>query len=138
MAVLMYGQYSRAGYSGARTVIEINPEIFNLSGLTRKLFSQQVRTIFKEKYQFSSSFSDRDKPNTANSEVTYSIIGGNEQRKFSVEATSSKKAVIVLRKDLDYDSGDKLFNLTIRAEVRKIINIVKFGGQFGTIWDNLG
>ena len=69
------------------------------------------------------SFSDRDKPNTANSEVTYSIIGGNEQRKFSVEATSSKKAVIVLRKDLDYDSGDKLFNLTIRAEVRKIINI---------------
>ncbi len=60
---------------------------------------------------------DRDKPNTANSEVTYSIIGGNEQRKFSVEATSSKKAVIVLRKDLDYDSGDKLFNLTIRAEV---------------------
>ena len=69
------------------------------------------------------SFSDRDKPNTANSEVTYSIIGGNEQRKFSVEATSSKKAVIVLRKDLDYDSGDKLFNLTIRAEVRKNINI---------------
>ena len=68
-------------------------------------------------------FSDRDKPNTANSEVTYSIIGGNEQRKFSVEATSSKKAVIVLRKDLDYDSGDKLFNLTIRAEVRKMIHI---------------
>ena len=96
-----------------------------------------MRTIFKEKFQFSSSFSDRDKPNTANSEVTYSIIGGNEQRKFSVEATSSKKAVIVLRKDLDYDSGDKLFNLTIRAEVRKIINIVQFGGQFGTIWDNL-
>lgn len=60
---------------------------------------------------------DRDKPNTANSEVTYSIIGGNEQRKFSVEATSSKKAVIVLRKDLDYDTGDKLFNLTIKAEV---------------------
>ena len=60
---------------------------------------------------------DSDKPNTANSEVTYSIIGGNEQRKFSVEATSSKKAVIVLRKDLDYDSGDRIFNLTIRAEV---------------------
>ena len=60
---------------------------------------------------------DRDKPNTANSEVTYSIIGGNEERKFSVEATSSKKAVIVLRKDLDYDSEDKLFNLTIKAEV---------------------
>ena len=43
-----------------------------------------------------------------------------------------------MRKDLDYDSGDKLFNLTIRAEVRKIINIVQFGGQFGTIWDTLG
>ena len=63
---------------------------------------------------------DRDKPNTANSEVTYSIIGGNEQRKFSVEATSSKKAVVVLRKDLDYDRGDKIFNLTIKAEVREL------------------
>ena len=69
--------------------------------------------------------------------MTYSIIGGNEQRKFSVEATSSKKAVIVLRKDLDYDSGDKLFNLTIRAEVRKIININQFLGKFATVWDSL-
>ena len=72
--------------------------------------------------------------------MTYSIIGGNEQRKFSVEATSSKKAVIVLRKDLDYDSGDKLFNLTIRAEVRKVINIKKIWdslGQLGTVWDSL-
>ena len=69
---------------------------------------------------------DRDKPNTANSEVTYSIIGGNEQRKFSVEATSSKKAVVVLRKDLDYDKGDKTFNLTIKAEVRHFRLHVKY------------
>ena len=61
---------------------------------------------------------DRDKPNTANSEVTYSIIAGNDQRKFSVEATTSKKAVVVLRKNLDYDTGDRQFNLTIKAEVK--------------------
>ena len=60
---------------------------------------------------------DRDKPNTANSEVTYSIIRGNERRIFSVEAASSKKAVIVLRKNLDFDTRDKQFNLTIKAEV---------------------
>ena len=60
---------------------------------------------------------DKDKPNTANSEVTYSIIRGNEKRVFSVEAASSKKAVIVLRKKLDFDRGDKIYNLTIKAEV---------------------
>jgi hypothetical protein len=42
-----------------------------------------------------------------------------------------------LKKDLDYDSGDKLFNLTIRAEVRKIININQFLGKFATVWDSL-
>ena len=63
---------------------------------------------------------DKDKPNTANSEVTYSIIRGNAKRVFSVEAASSKKAVIVLRKNLDFDRGDKIYNLTIKAEVREI------------------
>ena len=45
--------------------------------------------------------------------MTYSIIGGNEQRKFSVEATSSKKAVIVLRKDL---GGKYLFFVSSRSD----------------------
>ena len=78
---------------------------------------------------------DRDKPNTANSEVTYSIIGGNEQRKFSVEATSSKKAVVVLRKDLDYDGGDKLFNLTIKAEVSKTFHkfIIEYSSRLKVV-----
>ena len=61
---------------------------------------------------------DRDKPNTANSEITYSIIKGNEQRKFSLEGRSSKMSVLVLRKPLDWDQGEKFFNLTIRAQVR--------------------
>ena len=59
---------------------------------------------------------DRDKPNTANSEVTYNIERGNDDRKFSIE-TSSKKAVLVLRKPLDFDKGDRVFNLTIKAQV---------------------
>lgn len=37
-------------------------------------------------------------------------------RKFSIESTS-KKAVLVLRKTLDYDGGERLFNITIRAQV---------------------
>lgn len=64
---------------------------------------------------------DRDKPNTANSEVSYSIISGNEDRKFSIEATSSKKAVLVLRKTLDYDAGERMFNITIKAQVGSLI-----------------
>ena len=60
---------------------------------------------------------DRDKPNTANSEVSYSLISGNDDRKFSIEATGSKKAVLVLRKPLDYDTGVRRFNLTIKAQV---------------------
>ena len=66
---------------------------------------------------------DRDKPNTANSEIVYSIVTGNDDRKFSIEATS-KKAVLVLRKSLDYDSGERVFNITIKAQVtRQVYNL---------------
>ena len=61
---------------------------------------------------------DRDKPNTANSEIVYTIVSGNSDRKFSIEATS-KKAVLVLRKSLDYDSGERVFNISIKAQVSK-------------------
>ena len=54
---------------------------------------------------------DTDKPNTPNSDVTYSIVSGNKDRKFSIEG--NQKAVVVLRKPLDYEQGDSLFNLTI-------------------------
>ena len=57
---------------------------------------------------------DKDKPNTDNSVISYSILNGNEDKKFSLEGT--KKAVIVLRKPLDYESRDTLLNLTILAE----------------------
>ena len=58
---------------------------------------------------------DIDKPNTPNSDVTYSIVSGNEDRKFSIEG--NQKAVVVLRKPLDYEKGDSRFNLTILAQV---------------------
>ena len=60
---------------------------------------------------------DTDKPNTPNSDVTYSIIDGNEDKKFSIEG--NQKAVVVLRKGLDFERGDSLFNLTILAQVRR-------------------
>ena len=58
---------------------------------------------------------DTDKPYTPNSDVTYSIIDGNEDKKFSIEG--NQKAVVVLRKGLDFERGDSLFNLTILAQV---------------------
>ena len=73
---------------------------------------------------------DTDKPNTPNSDVTYSIIQGNEDKKFSIEG--NVKAVVVLRKPLDYEKGDSLFNLTILARVRdavfktSLINLTRF------------
>ena len=60
---------------------------------------------------------DRDKPNTANSEISFEIIGGNANRKFSIEGSGGGRAVLVLRKKLDFDNGDRHFNLTIRAQV---------------------
>ena len=54
-------------------------------------------------------------PNTPNSHVTYSIVSGNEDKKFSIEG--SGKAVVVLRKKLDFEAGDRLFNLTVLAQV---------------------
>ena len=57
----------------------------------------------------------RDKPNTPNSMISYSIVSGNEGRQFSVEGSTNP--VIVLRRKLDYEAGDTFFNLTLKAEV---------------------
>ena len=59
---------------------------------------------------------DRDRPNSPNSDIAYSIVAGNEDRKFSLEA-GGQKAVVVLRKPLDLEAGDALFNMTILAQV---------------------
>ncbi|KAJ1529702.1 hypothetical protein ONE63_006456 [Megalurothrips usitatus] len=59
---------------------------------------------------------DRDKPNTPNSDVQYSIVGGNEAGKFGLE--SAHRAALVIRKPLDYDTGDKEFTLTLMASDR--------------------
>ncbi|CAH0381923.1 unnamed protein product [Bemisia tabaci] len=59
---------------------------------------------------------DRDKPNTPNSDVQYSILDGNEHGKFALE--SSHRAAVVLRKPLDYDTGDHQFILTLMASDR--------------------
>jgi len=58
---------------------------------------------------------DRDKPNTPNSDVQYSIIDGNDKGKFAME--NSHRAVLVLRRSLDYDAGDREFTLTLMASV---------------------
>ncbi len=66
---------------------------------------------------------DRDKPNTVNSEISYTILNGNEARKFSLESKHSNKAVINLNRLLDYDAGDRQFNLTIRAQVGELRHV---------------
>jgi hypothetical protein len=58
---------------------------------------------------------DSDKPNTPNSDVQYSIVDGNDKGKFAME--SSHRAVLVLRRSLDYDTGDREFALTLMASV---------------------
>ncbi|XP_066581389.1 cadherin-89D [Prorops nasuta] len=61
---------------------------------------------------------DRDKPNTPNSDIYYAIISGNEQGKFSLE--SGHRTALILRKPLDYDRGDRQFNLVIAATDRGV------------------
>lgn len=83
------------------------PYQFNLDELT-----PPGLTVFRGIYAL-----DRDKPNTANSEISFEITGGNSNRKFSIEGSGGGRAVLVLRKKLDFDNGDRHFNLTIRAQV---------------------
>ncbi|XP_028176911.1 cadherin-89D [Ostrinia furnacalis] len=59
---------------------------------------------------------DRDKPNTPNSDIQYSITSGDPEGHFALE--SSHKPSLVLRKPLDYDAGDKEFTLGITASDR--------------------
>ncbi|XP_029156895.1 cadherin-89D isoform X2 [Nylanderia fulva] len=61
---------------------------------------------------------DGDKPNTPNSDVYYAIVKGNEQGKFSLE--SGHRTALILRKPVDYDSGDREFNLIITATDRGV------------------
>ncbi|CAH0583302.1 unnamed protein product [Chrysodeixis includens] len=68
-------------------------------------------TIFKGIRAF-----DRDKPNTPNSDIQYSITSGDGDGHFALE--SSHKPVLVLKKPLDYDTGDKEFQLVITASDR--------------------
>lgn len=57
-----------------------------------------------------------DKPNTPNSEIIYSLTGGNTGSKFSLEMQGQRPA-LVLKKGLDYDQGDKQFKLIVTAMV---------------------
>ncbi|CAG7723425.1 unnamed protein product [Allacma fusca] len=59
---------------------------------------------------------DLDKPNTANSDINFSIVEGNDDGKFTLE--SSHRAALVVKKSLDYDSGDHEFRLKIMASDR--------------------
>ncbi|XP_063243263.1 LOW QUALITY PROTEIN: cadherin-89D [Bacillus rossius redtenbacheri] len=59
---------------------------------------------------------DRDKPNTPNSDVQYALTEGNEKGCFALE--SSHRAALVLRRALDYDTGDVDFQLTVMASDR--------------------
>lgn len=68
-------------------------------------------TIFRGIHAF-----DGDKPNTPNSDVHYAIVKGNEAGKFSLE--SGHRTALILRKPLDYDTGDREFSLVITATVR--------------------
>lgn len=58
---------------------------------------------------------DRDKPNTPNSDVQYAITAGNERGKFALD--SSHQAFLLLSKPLDYDAGDREFTITVTASV---------------------
>ncbi|KAK6627853.1 hypothetical protein RUM44_010332 [Polyplax serrata] len=61
---------------------------------------------------------DRDKPNTPNSDIHYSIVGGNHEGRFALE--NSHRAALVLKKSLDYDSGNREYTLKIMASDRGI------------------
>ncbi|XP_044003046.1 cadherin-89D isoform X2 [Aphidius gifuensis] len=59
---------------------------------------------------------DGDKINTPNSDVHYAIVRGNEDDKFSLE--SGHRTALILRKSLDYDNGDRKYQLVITATDR--------------------
>lgn len=56
---------------------------------------------------------DRDKPNTANSDVTYSIVGGNENNSFAL--SDPIEGILVVNKPLDFDHGVREYKVKIQA-----------------------
>ena len=59
---------------------------------------------------------DEDKPNTPNSKVQLSIVGGNEGREF--EMTDPHRGTIKLNSTLDFDNNKTEYHLKIMAQVR--------------------
>ncbi|XP_074599101.1 protocadherin Fat 4-like [Brevipalpus obovatus] len=56
---------------------------------------------------------DKDKPNTANSDITYSIVSGNENNSFIL--SDPIEGILVVNKPLDYDHGIREFKIQIQA-----------------------
>ncbi|XP_011302069.1 cadherin-89D [Fopius arisanus] len=79
--------------------------------VTVEEFTSPGMTIFRGIHAF-----DGDKPNTPNSDVHYAIVEGNEGGKFSLE--SGHRTALILRRPLDYDTGDRQFSLVITATDR--------------------
>ncbi|XP_037084366.1 cadherin-89D-like [Pollicipes pollicipes] len=61
---------------------------------------------------------DKDKANTANSDIYYWISNGNENLKFSLSPLPRGGAAVVLEKPFDFENGDREMNLTITASDR--------------------
>lgn len=67
---------------------------------------------------------DLDKPNTANSDVVFSIVDGNDDGKFALE--SSHNPALIIKKNLDYDAGDHEFKLKIMASVSHLWSLLYY------------
>ncbi|XP_071958459.1 neural-cadherin-like [Antedon mediterranea] len=92
-----------------------NPPVFNPTS-----YSETVpETLAKGSRVLDVLASDRDIG--VNAELTFTIVSGNNAGKFKINPNPVNKqnAILVLNKELDYETGDRSFTLTIQASDSK-------------------
>lgn len=85
--------------------------------VSKRIMKTQFPSLIGSKILCGIYATDKDKLNTTNSEIYYTIVDGNRDKKFSLGYDDHHGTCIILSKSVDYDEGEHIFNITIAAMV---------------------
>lgn len=100
---------------------DINDNLPKFLNLPYQVYVDESTQVGTTIYQQINAF-DRDKPNTPNSDVQYSIDAQDDPKGPYFSLESPHRPHVILRRQLDFDEGKRMFEIPIVASVRFLIS----------------
>lgn len=111
------GRVEETSYLTVNVYIEdINDHAPQFENLPYQVYVDESTSVGAKIFTSISAF-DRDKPHTPNSDVQYSIDLPEQDAHFTLE--SPHRPHVILRRELDFDEGKRMFEIPIVATVRE-------------------